>query len=435
MHASERYSDVPSFWAATAHPHPALDALTQDIDTDVAIVGGGFTGLTTAHYLQRSGIDCVVLEANDAGWGASGRNGGMAVLRYKSGWAALTQQVGLDTAQGMFRLLHDGIDSLESTIAEYGIDCGFARCGHVTAAHGPKPLAGLESDVRWLEREMGYEGAALLDRSATEKLIGTREYVGAYLERRSGGIHPLNYARGLAAGVSKKVPVFVSTPVTGYQRDGGGFVLRTPKAKVRAKRIVVATNAYTGLFPLPTDLARRIVPVPSNIIATAPLSEASLAGILPEGQVVTDTRRINLYFRLTPDRRMVFGTRGHLSGSHEPWAFAHIEEAMQRVFPSLRGAKIDYRWNGKVGFSLDYFPHFGQAEPGIYFGIGYSGRGVVLTHMVGKALAGMLRGESVDAGPINRGKFGTIPLHAFYPIGIRLYTAYYRYLDAREQAR
>ena len=435
MHASERYTATPSFWAATANPHPDLDSLTQDIDTDVAIVGGGYTGLTVAHYLQRSGTSCVVLEANDAGWGASGRNGGMAVLRYKSGWAGLTQQAGLDTAQSMFRLLHDGIDSLEATIAEYGIDCGFSRCGHVTAAHGPKPLAGLESDVRWLEREMGYEGAALLDRSATEKLIGTKEYVGAYLERRSGGIHQLNYARGLAAGVSKHVPVFVSSPVTGYRRDGSGFVLDTPRAKVRAKRIVVATNAYTELFPLPTDLARRIVPVPSNIIATAPLSEATLAGILPEGQIVTDTRRINLYFRISPDRRMVFGTRGHLSGSHEPWAFTHIEEAMHRVFPALRGAKIDYRWNGKVGFSLDYFPHFGQAEPGIYYGIGYSGRGVVLTHMVGKALAGMLRGESIDAGPINRGKFATIPLHAFYPIGIRLYTAYYKYLDAREEAR
>jgi len=435
MPASEHYSAVPSFWGATANPHPDLGMLKNDIDTDVAIVGGGYTGLTTAHYLQRSGIPCVVLEANDAGWGASGRNGGMAVLRFKSGWAGLAQQVGLDTAQHMFHLLHDAIDSLESTIADYGIECGFGRCGHVTAAHGPKPLAGLEADVRWLEREMGYEGAALLDRAATTKLIGTTEYVGSYLERRSGAIHPLNYARGLAAGVSKKVPVFVSSPVTGYRREADGFVLDTPKAKVRARRIVVATNAYTGLFPLPNDLAKRIVPVPSNIIATAPLGEAQLAGILPEGQVVTDTRRINLYFRVSPDRRMIFGTRGHLSGSNEPWAFSHIEEAMHRVFPTLRGAKVDYRWNGKVGFSLDYFPHFGLAEPGIYYGIGYSGRGVVLTHMVGKALAAMLRGEAVDAGPITRSEFRPIPLHALYPLGIRFYTAYYKYLDAREEGR
>ncbi len=435
MPASERYSTVPSFWSATAHPHPDLRTLDADIETDVAIVGGGFTGLTTAHYLQRSGIDCVVLEANDAGWGASGRNGGMAVLRYKSGWSGLTQQVGLETTQHMFRMLHDGIDSLEATIAEYGIECGFGRCGHVTAAHGAQPLAALEADVRWLEREMGYEGAALLSRQETSRLIGTDEYVGAYLERRSGAIHPLNYARGLAAGVAQKVPVFVSTPVTGYRRDGAAFVLDTPRARVRAKRIVVATNAYTGLFPLPIDLARRIVPVPSNIVATEPLAPSVAAGILPEGQVVTDTRRINLYFRMTPDRRMVFGSRGHLSGSNEPWAFAHIEAAMHRVFPALRDVRIDYRWNGKVGFSLDYFPHFGQAEPGIYYGIGYSGRGVVLTHMVAKALAAMLRGESVDAGPITSARFAPIPMHRFYPIGIRLYTAYYKFLDAREETR
>ncbi|RPI46142.1 MAG: FAD-binding oxidoreductase, partial [Betaproteobacteria bacterium] len=392
MQSSEPYSAVPSFWAATANAHPELLRLASDLDTDVAIVGGGFTGLTTAHYLNRSGIDCVVLEANDAGWGASGRNGGMAVLRYKSGWAALAAQVGLDTAQHMFRVLHDGIDSLEATIAEYGIDCGFSRCGHVTAAHGPKPLAALAADVRWLEREMGYEGAALLSRDEAAQAIGSTEYVGAYLERRSGAIHPLNYARGLAAGVGRKVPVFVSTPVIGYRRDGSGFVLDTPSHRVRAKRIVVATNAYTGLFPLPNDLARRIVPVPSNIIATEPLPAALAANLLPEGHVVTDTRRINLYFRLTPDRRMVFGSRGHLSGSNEPWAFEHIEAAMHRVFPALRNTRIDYRWNGKVGFSLDYFPHFGEAEPGLYYGIGYSGRGVVLTHMVGKMLAAMLRG-------------------------------------------
>ena len=435
MPPSEPYSAVPSFWAATANPHTDLPRLTSDLETDVAIVGGGFTGLTTAHYLERSGVDCAVLEANDAGWGASGRNGGMAVLRYKSGWSSLAEQVGLDTAQHMFRVLHDGIDSLEATIAEYGIDCGFNRCGHVTAAHGPKPLAALAADVRWLEREMGYEGAALLSRDEASRLIGSTEYVGAYLERRSGAIHPLNYARGLAAGVAKKVPVFASSPVTGYRRDGSGFVLDTPSARVRAKRIVVATNAYTGLFPLPNDLARRIVPVPSNIIATEPLPAALAASVLPEGHVVTDTRRINLYFRLTPDRRMLFGSRGHLSGSNEPWAFEHIESAMCRVFPALRNTRVDYRWNGKVGFSLEYFPHYGEAEPGLFYGIGYSGRGVVLTHMVGKMLAAMLRGEAADAGPITRAAFRPIPLHAFHPLGIRLYTAYYRFLDAREQAR
>jgi len=435
MSASETYSSVPSFWAATANPHAPLPSLAEDIETDVAIVGGGFTGLTTAHYLRRSGIDCAVLEANDAGWGASGRNGGMAVLRYKGGWTGVSKAFGLETAQHMFHILHDAIDSLEDTIRNCGIDCGFSRCGHVTAAHGPKPLADLEADVRWLEKEMGYEGAAMLSGEETRALIGTDRYVGAYLERRSGSIHPLNYVRGLAAAVAKHTPVYVSTPVTGYRREASGFLLDTPSARVRAKRIVIATNAYTGLFPLPNDLARRIVPVPSNIVATEPLSDARLAGILPQGHVVTDSRRVNYYFRVSPDRRMVFGTRGHLSGSLEPWAFENVEKAMADVFPALAGARIDYRWNGKVGFSLDFFPHFGEAEPGVFYGLGYSGRGVVLTHMVGRMLAGLLCGERPDAGPISRSRFAPIPMHGLNPIGIRLYTAWYRFLDAREEAR
>ena len=433
MSNREPFSAVPSFWAATANPHPELPTLDADLDTDVAIVGGGFTGLTTAHYLARSGIACAVLEANDAGWGASGRNGGMAVLRYKSGWAALAREHGTETARRMFRALHGAIDALEATIAEYRIDCGFARCGHITAAHGPKPMAALEEDVRWLEREMGYEGAAILSRDETRRLIGTDEYVGGFLERRSGAIHPLNYARGLAAVVAKQVPVFVSTPVTSYRRDGERFVLETPQARVSARRIVIATNAYTGLFRLPNDLARRIVPLPSNIVATEPLPPSLAAGILPEGQVVTDSRRINLYFRMTPDRRLLFGSRGHLSGSNEPWAFREIETAMRRVFPALRDARIAYRWNGKVGFSLDYFPHVGTAEPGVYYALGYSGRGVVLTHMAGQLLAPMLRGEAVDAGPLTQSRFAPIPLHGLHPLGIRLYTAYYRLLDAREE--
>ncbi len=435
MPTSEPFSAVPSFWAATANPHPELPRLESDLETDVAIVGGGFTGLSTARNLARSGIACAVLEANDAGWGASGRNGGMAVLRYKSGWAALAREFGTDTAQQMFRALHDAIDSLEATIADCGIECGFGRYGHITAAHGPKPLAALEADVRWLEREMGYEGAAILSGAETRRLIGTNEYAGGFLERRSGALHPLNYARGLAAAVAKEVPVFVSSPVTGYRRDGDRFVLQTPRARVRARRIVVATNAYTGVFPLPNDLARRIVPVPSNIVATAPLPASITRDILPEGQVVTDSRRINLYFRMTPDRRLLFGSRGHLSGSNEPWAFRDIESAMRRVFPALQDAAIDYRWNGKVGFSLDYFPHVGQSEPGIFYAMGYSGRGVVLTHMAGKLLAAMLRGEPVDAGPLTGKPFTPIALHGLYPLGIRLYTAYYRLLDAREEAR
>src|SRR5688572_31110256 len=189
-----------SLWLTTANPAPKLPQLDRDLETDVAIVGAGYTGLSAAHHLARAGVACAVLEANDVGWGGSGRNGGMAVLRYKTAWSELARDLGDERTRRLHRLLHEAIDLLEAAVAEHRIDCGFSRCGHITAANGSRAFSTLEDDTRWLHAVAGDTTPRMLDAAEMSELTGTSTYLGGYLDARAGGIHPLNYVRGLAAG-------------------------------------------------------------------------------------------------------------------------------------------------------------------------------------------------------------------------------------------
>src|SRR5688572_7204835 len=187
-----------SLWFSTANPAPPLAPLHGDVQTDYAIIGAGYTGLAAAHHLTRAGAACVVLEGNDAGWGASGRNGGMAVLRYKRPWVALAKRYGHERTRYLHFLLVEALDLLEETVYEYRISCDFARCGHITAAHGERALTMLKADVQWLESEARDKVPRIINADSTAELTGTTCYAGAYVDARAAGIHPLNYARGLA---------------------------------------------------------------------------------------------------------------------------------------------------------------------------------------------------------------------------------------------
>jgi gamma-glutamylputrescine oxidase len=430
LSSSEPTQHPPSAWAATAHPPPQLPSLDQDIETDVAIIGGGYTGLSTAHHLCKAGIDCVVLEANDAGWGASGRNGGMAVLRYKKPYSVLAAEYGSETTRRMYALVHEAVDTLEAIVDEYRIDCAFRRCGHITAANGRAAMATLQADLRWLETEAGDKTPTLLGAEEMRSLVGTTVYPGGYLDPRAAGIHPLNYARGLAAGLSHRgVPIYVATPAHGIQSDASGMTVQTPRGRVRAKQVVVATNAYTDLAQLNTDLHRRIVPVSTSVIATAPLPPEMAVAILGKRHLVTDTRHLVNYFRMLANNRLLYGGRGDVTGYEAPEIYRGLEKLIVATFPSLAAVPVEFRWSGQVAVTLDDFPHLGRIGERIFYAMGYGGRGVALSHLLGKLLARMVQGEAVEAGPMSHNRFKPVPLHRWRVPVIKVVAGYYKLRD------
>jgi glycine/D-amino acid oxidase-like deaminating enzyme len=419
-----------SLWAASAHPARAFPQLESAIQTDVAIIGGGFTGLSAAYHLSRAGVACAVLETNDIGWGASGRNGGMAVLRYKTPWAGLARRHGESVAIRLHRLLLEALDTMESMVSEIGIDCGFARHGHITAANGGAAIRMLEADIDWLAT-VNDRAPRMLTRAETAELCGTDCYVGGYLDPRAAGIHPLDYVRGLANGLAESgVPVYTNTSVVGVSEDSSGVALSTPGGGVRARHLIVATNAYTALHRFGTDLDRRVVPVSTSVIATAPLAEAVLDRLLPERQLVSDTRHLLNYYRIAPGNRLMFGGRGSLTGQESPEVYSGLEDRLRETFPSLQDTAVEFRWSGKVAVTLDDFPHVGRLSPRTAYAMGYGGRGVVLTGLLGKMLAMLVRNEPLDAGPMGGDNFQRIPFHALRIPAMKAVAGYYRLLDA-----
>ena len=418
-----------SLWATTANPAPQVPALETDLQTDFAIVGGGYTGLAAAHRLSRAGAACAVLEANDVGWGASGRNGGMAVLRYKKPWSTLARELGRERTRHLYRLLHQALDLLEQTVGEYAIDCGFSRCGHITAANGRGALAMLQADIEWLASE-GDRTPRLLDARETAELSGTDCYLGGYLDSRAGGIHPLDYARGFAAGLAGKgVPIYVGSAVTALQETQDGVTLETNGFGVRAKQVLLATNAYTELRRYGTDLSTRIVPVSTSVVTTAPLPDSLAASILPQRHLVSDTRHLLNYFRWAPGGRLLYGGRGSLTGKESPDVYRGLESKLRSTFPALRDVPIDHRWSGKVAVSLDDFPHVGRVSPKIAYAMGYGGRGVALTNLLGKLLAHLALGDLIDAGAMNGSGFRRVPLHGLRIPAMKTVALYYGALD------
>ena len=419
-----------SLWLSTANPVPKVSSLGRDLQTDVAIVGAGYTGLIAAHHLSRAGVACVVLEANDIGWGASGRNGGMAVLRYKTPWSELARKFGNERTRDLHRQLLGALDLLESVVHEYRIDCGFARCGHITAANGKSALGVLEDDVQWLATEGHDNIPRVLDAGETRERTGTGCYVGGYLDPRAGGIHPLNYSRGLAAGITGRgVPVFVSTPVRALRDESDGVVLETPRGVVRAKQVLVATNAYTDATPFGTELGARVVPVSTSIVTTHPLPDDVLKCVAPQQHMVSDTRHLLNYFRAAPGNRLLYGGRGSLTGKELPGVYAGLERKLVETFPALAGVPIDHRWSGKVAVTLDDFPHVGRVSARVAYAMGYGGRGVVLTSLLGKMLAQLAMGETVDAGPMSAAGFTRVPLQALRIPAMKAVAGYYGILD------
>lgn len=359
-------------------------------DADVAIVGGGIAGLSAALALAGNGAASCVLEASHAGFGASSRNGGMVLTGLKLDAETLQRRYGLPAAQEMFRASLVAIDLVESLVRRHGIECDFARSGHLEVAAKPAHFAAFVRTAKLLSDAFEHR-VRLLAREEIAGEVGSSAYYGGLLDESSAGLDPARYVAGLAnAAVAQGSVLCENARVVAVGRDGSAWRVDTTRGPVRAKQVLVATGAYTGA-PFGT-LARRFVPLGSYVVATQPLAPDLARSLIPRNRMVYDSKRLLHYFRLTPEERLLFGGRAAFV-PEGPLSLAQsariLRDDMIAVFPQLRDAEIEYAWGGTLDIAFDVMPHAGILD-GIHYVLGFAGHGVAMA-----TLLGTLTGEAM----------------------------------------
>jgi glycine/D-amino acid oxidase-like deaminating enzyme len=405
-------------------PLPRGPAVPLPSSTDVAIIGGGYTGLAAARVLARNGADVTLLERHNLGWGASSRNGGFVLPGFKPDMEELAHMVGPDRARRMFELSLEALRFLKSLIAEEEIACDFVRCGAVTLAAKPTHLPGLEQSGRFLRDQLGY-ATELIAGSDMARVIGSSRYAGALLDPGGHSLQPAKYVRGLASAAERAgARLLEETEVIGLQRRSGGFEIRTSRGMIRAREVLAATNGYTP--PALARLRRRVVPIGSYIIATQPLGNLA-ERLVPGCRVLSDTKNLLYYFRLSPDGRMVFGGRASFTPASPRHSAAILGAGMREVFPELAGATIEYAWSGKVAYPMDHLPHAGRLD-GVHYSMGYCGHGVALATYLGTRMGEVLAGVG-EVPDLGGKRFKAIPFFTGFPWFLPIVGGYYRARD------
>jgi glycine/D-amino acid oxidase-like deaminating enzyme len=410
---------------------PELDAaqpLPEQVD--VAVIGGGYTGLTAALALAKRRASVAVLEAQSLGWGASSRNGGQVLTGLKLDSATLIKKYGLERARQMFAASLAAIDCVEQIVREHNIDCNFERSGHLLLAAKPKHFQALVTEAALLKREFGHD-SYLIAPSEQSREIGSKAYHGALLDPVSAGVNPARYVAGLAWAAQRAgAQLFPHTPAQRISRSRKGFVINTPRGHLRAKEVVIATSGYTGAAT--PVFRRRVIPIGSYIIATEPLPADLARELSPHRRMMFDTKHFLYYFRLTPDRRMLFGGRARFfpeSPSTVRESAEILRKGMLSVYPQLHDTRIEYAWGGTLDFAFDMMPHAGKLR-GMHYALGYAGHGVAMASYLGTQIGKHLAGEPAD-NPFAGMRFPTAPLGAYngHPWFLPFVGLWYRFLD------
>lgn len=379
-----------SWYAASANPAPAHPRLEGEVRVDVCVVGGGFTGLSAALHLAERGYSVALLEAERIGWGASGRNGGQICTGFSKGMSVVEERVGLQAASACWALTEEAKALIRDRVERHNIDCAL-KWGYLHAATKPSSMEELRTYQESLAR-YGYEDTRLLDRHALMERLKSPVYHGALWEGGAGHFHTLNYALGLAAAASEAgVAIYERSPAERIA-TGPQPAAYTAEGVVRAKHMVLAGNAYLG--PVSRPLYRRIMPVASYVLATEPLGETGAQATIPGDDAVSDTNFIVDYFRLTEDRRILFGGRASYSQIRPRDLFAFMRPRLLKVFPQLADARLDYCWEGNIGITVDRMPDIGRLDGEVWYAQGYSGHGVALAGMYGKIIAEAIAGQA-----------------------------------------
>lgn len=405
--------------------------LDRDLSVEVAIIGAGYSGLSAAHALQQRGVDTVVLDANPIGWGASGRNGGVVSSKFRLSFPTIERMHGLEAAKAMHRIAHDGVRVVESLIDEFDLARAcFEHTGSLRCAHTERAMSAIRAEAEWVRQKLGDATMSVLSREDVAHETGSNAFVGGVLSADAGTILPLEYVRGLAGGLTaRQVPIYESTPVLGMQREGGGARLRVPGGSVRARRVIVATNAYSDLTQATSAYQKELVPFRSAMIATERLPADLDARLMVKRRSYTETRRMMKWFRKV-DGRMLFGGRDAFGKEGQTTGFDALQRAMVALFPDLADVRVEYRWSGYVGMTFNSLPHIGRSDDVTTFCLGYNGAGIAMASLLGQRAAALALGEQPELGLLAAPGLRPVPFHSMRAPGVRLVAAWYQFLDA-----
>jgi glycine/D-amino acid oxidase-like deaminating enzyme len=422
-----------NFWLTTVEM-PKAESAPLPERVDVAIIGAGFTGLLAARSLAKRGATVAVLESQTIGWGASSRNGGMVLTGLKLGVNQLISKYGRELTRRMYAASLATIDCVEQIVREENIDCEFARTGHLEVACKQKHFDDYARQAEVIAREFDHE-LRVVQKKDLPPEIGSNIYFGGMVDEASAGLNPARYVAGLAtAALRAGAGIFEGARVQTLERDvnhsAPGWRVTTSQGLLWARDLFVATSGYTGAST--PALRKKIIPIGSYIITTEVLPDELARELSPRNRMIYDSKNYLFYYRLTPDRRMLFGgraaffpeTRDTIRRSADI-----LRRGMIGVYPQLRNVNIDYVWGGTLDFAFDIMPHAGQMD-GIYYALGYAGHGVAMATWQGQKMAEMIAGEMPD-NPFVGIRFPGAPLGMYNgkPWFLPFAGIYYKFLD------
>jgi gamma-glutamylputrescine oxidase len=382
---------APSYYAATVREQVAVTHFEGPASCDVCVVGGGYAGLSAALHLARRGVDVVLLEQSRLGWGASGRNGGQVHVGMRRDQEWLEAKLGQADARRLWDYALGARAHLDWLIDTYRIDCDL-RLGYLHADHRARYSEDTRRHVEHMRSVYGYEHIRYVGRDEVAGMVATRDYHGGSFDERSGHLHALNFALGIArAAASHGARLHEGAEVTGLARTGAGWRVLTARGELSARRVVLACNGY--LRRLAPQVERHVMPINNFIAVTEPLGEAQARRLISNGAAVADSRFVVNYFRITPDHRLLFGGGENYSYRFPRDIAAFVRPHILKIFPQLADARYEYAWGGTLGITPTRMPWVHELEPGLVNASGFSGLGVLLAPYTGKAVADALCGE------------------------------------------
>jgi glycine/D-amino acid oxidase-like deaminating enzyme len=423
-----------NYWLTTVEMPTADRSAPLPETADVAVIGAGFTGLSAARTLASKGARVVVLEAETIGWGASSRNGGMVLTGLKLGVNKLISMYGPERTRKMYAASLASIDCVEQIVREDGIECEFSRCGHLEVACKQAHFDDYGRQVEVIAREFDHQ-LKIVPRQELRTEIGSDIYFGGMVDEISAGVNPAQYVAGLGrAAMRVGACVFEQTCVEKVERESRhgsqGWRLATSRGSLWARDVLVGTSGYTGAAT--PALSKKIIPIGSYIIVSEVLPEGLAQELSPRNRMIYDSKNYIYYYRLTPDRRMLFGGRAAFfpeSGDSIRKSAEILRRGMIDVYPQLRSTKVEFVWGGTLDFAFDIVPHAGQLD-GMYYAVGYAGHGVAMATYQGQLMGQRIAGEKRD-NPFDGIPFPGAPLGLYNgrPWFLPLAGAYYKFLD------